>query len=971
MAQERKDIITDDALMAPLIMAENLEVEYEWLLKVSKAGRDTGAALDQSGSAKKLKEEIGKLAKEQADLVKVQADVATSTQKTMVATKAQVTTLNQSRASYGSLRTEEERTSKVGKELLKTIQDQAKGLTDGTKNTTIYNGKIKELKAELKAAKDEMAAIAETLGEDSEQYRVAALKAGELSDKLGDINDAAKVVSGDTSFEKLAAQSGLLGDKLKNLDFKGASTQLKGLTATVKGLTFKEATAGVGSFTKGVGGLAKAVIGHPLFLLVAVVVLLVTGVVALKDKIIPLTKAFEVVGEAIGWVVQQAKDFSDWLGISAFAAEDNAKRVVAAVEKQQKKLNQRYSDEMKLAEAAGETTYNIERSKQRAILGTSEKAIDALKKQAAAGQKLSEDQQKQYDDYVEMAHNAEIEIVAINRRQAKDIEAIRESAAKEVAKQADDRTRLDSQRLQNEIKLQEEIKSTEGKSFEQRIAASVKAEQLRVSLIRRERQGALGKTEEGDTFAKAAIEEKASADILEVRKNAAKEQRQLLIESFNEEAELLKEIADNEKNDWQERIGAQADYMETRISALSLSLQAELITQEEYNKAVLDLEQETTDRIVEITLDRQAKVMEALDAKASTGKNDELAALEAQFGAEEITYKDYLKRKEEIQEEYQDNAMQSTLDFLKEQRDLLKQAGIDTTSIDKEISEVSLDLARDANEKRLEGEEEIQDKLKELRTAGVEGVLSIIDNFNQAEDERREAESEKIQAKLENDLELVGGNEEAKAELRNKAEVAQAKLRKEQAAADRKRALFEKATAAVSIGINTAKGIGMALGTFPPPVSFVLAALVGVLGAIQLGVVLSKPIPSYAKGTKGHKGGWARVGEEGSELIIEPSGKKYLTPDSETYMNLPPQTQVIPHEETMNSIAMKALNGRDSTLGTRQDAESNRRVEKELRNINNTIKNKPTLEINFTREGAEAVFRKAESRIKFLNEFYY
>src|SRR5688572_1888973 len=288
MAQERKDIITDEALMAPLIMAENLEVEYEWLLKVSKAGRDTSKAVDQSEGTKKLRDEITKLAGEQQKLIKTQQDVAANTQKSIQVDKTQLAALNSNRIAYSSLRTEAERNSKVGKELLKTIQDQGKKLEENGGVTVKYASATAQLRKELKSTRDEMVVIAQTLGEDSAEFQEAALKAGELQDKLGDIADASKVVSGDTAFEKMGAQVGLLSGKLRTLDFKGAATQLKGLTTTVQGLTFKESINGLGGFVKGIGGLGKVLLTNPIFLLATAIITITLVLNELKDKLFPL-----------------------------------------------------------------------------------------------------------------------------------------------------------------------------------------------------------------------------------------------------------------------------------------------------------------------------------------------------------------------------------------------------------------------------------------------------------------------------------------------------------------------------------------------------------------------------------------------------------------------------------------------------------------------------------------------------------
>jgi hypothetical protein len=46
----------------------------------------------------------------------------------------------------------------------------------------------------------------------------------------------------------------------------------------------------------------------------------------------------------------------------------------------------------------------------------------------------------------------------------------------------------------------------------------------------------------------------------------------------------------------------------------------------------------------------------------------------------------------------------------------------------------------------------------------------------------------------------------------------------------------------------------------------------------------------------------AQVSERGSELIVEPSGKSYLSPDKTAILNLPAKTKVIPHEELLKRI---------------------------------------------------------------------
>ena len=976
MAQERSDIITDDALKAPLIMAENLQVEYDWLMKVSKAGREASESVDQSASTKQLQKDISNLSAEQTKLLKVQGDIAAAAAKTTKANIAEAQALNTNRAAYAQLRTEEERTSKAGKDLLKTIQEQEKKLKDAGKETVIYTGSMAKLKGELKGAKDEMVAISRTLGEDSEEFKQAAARAGELQAKLNDVNDAAKVASGDTAYQKLGAQFSLLGDKVKGLDFKGAALQAKNMTATMKGMNFKSLTEGVGGFGKAMVQMGLQLLKNPYVLLAAITIGLVLALNALKDKLIPLVKLFEIMGKGLDFVVQKVKDFSDSLGLSAFAVEDNAKRVLAANEKTKKSMGDKYDKEIEILEASGKATIQTELAKQRMFENTSVQSAKALQAQKDAGAAWNDDLEKQLQEQYDMARDANHKQQLLRIAQVKDIEQIQDDLKKVQATQFEARNKLEQQQIDNAIKTQEAIKNTEGKSYEERIAASVKAEKLRIEKINKERDLALAKSKPTSEFDQAAIDtqtairKKAESDILEVRRSGAAEQRKLLVDSIEEEIALHDEMANNEKATLEQRVDALTDSMDKRIDVLDIGLRAQLITQKEHDKEVTDLFNETTDKIIALTLERQQKLADVMQTKEGTGRDTELGALEEQLAAQTITYKDYTKERERIQKESDARMIQNLLDTLTEEKELRQKLGQDTTAVDAQIAATQLQISSDKNAKRIEGEQLVQEKLKELQTEGVAGILEIIDNFNAAADEKRAEEMERIQTNLENDLELVGTNEAAKAELKNKAAIEQDKLRKEQAAADRKRAIFEKATAAISIGINTAKGIGMALGNYPPPVSFVLAALVGVLGAIQLGVVLSKPIPSYARGTKGHKGGLARVGEEGRELIVEPSGNTYLSPDKESFLNLPPKTKVLPHAETINMLARNAVRRIDSTRGTEQDLAS-RNLERKLDQLNYTIRNKKEVHINYTRSGAEAMFKSAESKIKFLNEFYY
>lgn len=88
------------------------------------------------------------------------------------------------------------------------------------------------------------------------------------------------------------------------------------------------------------------------------------------------------------------------------------------------------------------------------------------------------------------------------------------------------------------------------------------------------------------------------------------------------------------------------------------------------------------------------------------------------------------------------------------------------------------------------------------------------------------------------------------------------------------------------------------------PVRGTISGINWVLGKIKAPKIKNPKwtIPGYAKGTEGHPGGKAMVGEEGRELISLPTGESFVSPDSHTLLDLPKGTQVVPNPVTERII---------------------------------------------------------------------
>ena len=229
-----------------------------------------------------------------------------------------------------------------------------------------------EIKAELKQIKSELYNATDP----AEVERLSA-RAGELNKKLKDINKNIKNFSTGSTVQQVGNQLGGIKDSLMKMDFSKAATQVTTFTATVSKFKVTDLTKGLGKMTKAVGALSlqflkmgASLLVNPIFLLVAVITLIVAGVLLFLNKIGVLEKAFNVLMIPIKAVIQLFKDFTDWLGLSSHAADENAAKVSAAMEKaneasklRSEEIGKSYDHEIAMAKIAGKETVKLELEK--------------------------------------------------------------------------------------------------------------------------------------------------------------------------------------------------------------------------------------------------------------------------------------------------------------------------------------------------------------------------------------------------------------------------------------------------------------------------------------------------------------------------------------------------------------------------------------------------------------------------------
>ncbi len=242
-----------------------------------------------------------------------------------------------------------------------------------------------------------------------------------------------------------------------------------------------------------------------------------------------------------------------------------------------------------------------------------------------------------------------------------------------------------------------------------------------------------------------------------------------------------------------------------------------------------------------------------------------------------------------------------------------------------------------------DGKLEIEDLLGSI-SAISEGLTSIMVGMYDQQIEKIEEQQEKNEEAGEEEIERIEelaesgviSTEEAEARKRA-AEQATAdknkELEKQKADLEQKQAKWQKANSIIQTTIATSQAIMKALAEAGPFAGPILAAVIGAMGAAQVAIIASQPIPKYAKGTDNHPGGLAIVGDGGRKEVIETDNGAYITPSVPTLVDIPKRAKVIPNLVDYRKMSLHS----DALMLDRQMRNNN--GEPVIVNVNNDYKN--------------------------------
>ena len=331
---------------------------------------------------------------------------------------------------------------------------------------------ISEIKAELKAVKG---AIANAT--DPETMQALAQKAGELADKLKDVNEQVSVFNTGSKFEAVSNSFGLIQADLASLDFEGANEKAQVFAKTLGSVGKAEisgALKGLTGVVKTVGGafvkLGVQILANPIFLLAAVITAIVVGIGVFLNKIGVLDKALKVLMTPINAIIAGFKKLTDYMGLTNYAAQENAdkmgkanEKAAASSQKRAEKIADSYDIEIAKAKAAGKDTSNLEIAKSKALSKEAEKRLKDQRAEYAALQKIASKDNAERRKKLREQIEAENKILRQGRKERQLIEidanAKKETKEKETASKGNDnaknyaKNRLDAERSIKDIEI--------------------------------------------------------------------------------------------------------------------------------------------------------------------------------------------------------------------------------------------------------------------------------------------------------------------------------------------------------------------------------------------------------------------------------------------------------------------------------------------------------------------------------------
>lgn len=199
------------------------------------------------------------------------------------------------------------------------------------------------------------------------------------------------------------------------------------------------------------------------------------------------------------------------------------------------------------------------------------------------------------------------------------------------------------------------------------------------------------------------------------------------------------------------------------------------------------------------------------------------------------------------------------------------------------------------------GAETLEEKFTASFLAMSEVAKDLYNVLSQSSQAYFENEYANLELQKEVAIKYAGESAEARERIEEQYQARKSELKRQEAQQEKQAAIFNAI-------INIATGVTAALSQ-APPYSFILAALVGALGAVQISTIASTPLPQFWRGTDNAPEGWAIVDEKRPEVHTDKAGniKSFGYSGGANLRYLEQGDKIYPsHEAFINEMGMSA-----------------------------------------------------------------
>ena len=844
-----------------------------------------------------------------------------------------------------------------GGQAKKAIDSQAKAI-DGLNNSgKSLTGQLRGLKAELSNL--------EIAGQDgTAAFNQLLIAAARLEDQIGDTRAKVKILASDTfkfdaavgatqalasGFELAQGAAALFGSESE--DLQKAIVKITAATAVANGVQqlatlIKEEsavktavlTAATAAYNVVVGTSTGALKAFRLALAATGVGLLVVGLIALIENFDKIkdalsgtsdaTRAFEAAQKSANAELAKTKGF---LSDAALAQADlNDKLAVSQgkLSAQQAQINKINRDGQQ-AIIKDTKALIVERVKLDAVISGQTKAVEDLQKKQAGF--AANEQQTIKTSTANKLAAAQAELNASSKTRAAVVADI----------EAKKKVNIDAAKTDIDIIKQDEKNDAQQKANDKakslRDAANAKAlESTRKAAEDQAKARADLDKQANDAFvasldAQSKILNESNNKIIELEKTFAAarfkagseeekkalEQQAIVIAEIR--AKATADVAALEKTANEKLF---KDKLEVAKAAEGATLQQQLAALEEQQKIELSFADKLGLSELEIAT-RYAlaigKVKTDIAAAAIETQINELKTLEIEEGSS-------LERRVALINIEADKRRQTAKDSIKDQKQLASE----------------LELINAETQQAITAETKTEtDKRIDLAVQYAEQVVNVFNALNELSKVNSENRIAEVTATSEAQLNAINESEALERDKQKQRVALEKRTAAAIAAEKTKQARQDKALALFQIGINTAKGIISALGATPP--NPVLAAFIGITGAIQAAAVAAKPLPKFAQGGliggKLHSQGGTMIEAEQGEYMVNRRQTARHRRELDAMNTSTEAFRRMIDEKYVRPALMSYSAGRRGKEGVTVNASLNSKsMEKELKTINKTLK---------------------------------